>query len=314
MRVPLLLLSALIAACAGSDIEDDEHEDEGEDEDEDEHEDESGSGSAGCGKDAADAAGGTLVTIDAGSAGDGERTFWLSLPDDYDPDEPHSLVVGYAGTNWVGEQIQPYLDLEGGGGHEIFVYPDPLWRSFEGWGTYGGWVLGAYADPADGMGDLVFTEAVLDYMEAGYCVDTERVFATGHSWGGDMAAVTACFLGDRFTASVPVAANSPYWFDDGGVMVSCEGEAAVWTMFGIADDHFTSQDYAGQYGDEQDAFWRAEHDCGDAEEALSYGAGDECVAYTDCGVETRYCLYGPATGHQVPSYFSEATMDWFRSF
>lgn len=49
--------------------------------------------------------------------------------------------------------------------------------------------------------------------------DTERVFATGHSWGGDMAQVVSCFLGERFRATVPVAANRPYWFEDGGGLI-----------------------------------------------------------------------------------------------
>ena len=69
--------------------------------------------------------------------------------------------------------------------------------------------------PADGDQDLVFTEAVLDYMESNYCIDRQRIFATGHSWGGDMAQVVSCFLGPRLRASVPVAAmtraTDPPW-------------------------------------------------------------------------------------------------------
>lgn len=77
-----------------------------------------------------DPAGGAQVTIDAGPEGDGMRGCWLSLPQGYDPAVPHKVVVGYPGTDWVGEQIQPYLDLEADAkGDEIFVYPDPLWRA-----------------------------------------------------------------------------------------------------------------------------------------------------------------------------------------
>jgi pimeloyl-ACP methyl ester carboxylesterase len=93
------------------------------------------------------------------------------------------------------------------------------------------------------MEDLVFTEAMLDDLEQNYCVDTARVFVTGHSWGGDMAAVVACFLGDRVRAAAPAAANRPYWFEPDSGEFSCVGSAAVWTFFGVADDHFTWQDY-----------------------------------------------------------------------
>ena len=54
-----------------------------------------------------------------------------------------------------------------------------------------------------------------------------------------------------------MAANRPYWFETspGTFIPSCEGSTAVWTMFGIADDHFTWQDYPGQFGDECRDFW-----------------------------------------------------------
>lgn len=274
--------------------------------------------SPGCGKVAAHAAGGVQVTIDAGPTGDGQRSFFLSRPANYDPSIPHKLIVGYPGTNWVGQQIQPYLDLEAEAkDDEIFVYLDPLWHDFTDWGNLGGWLLGPYADPANGDQDLVFTGAVLDYMAESYCIDTTRVFATGHSWGGDMAQVVSCFMGDRFRASVPVAANRPYWFESSpGEFISCKGETAVWTMFGAGDDHFTWQDYPGQFGDECRDFWLDARGCAGVDEAtdLGIGAPGECLVYDGCSSPVRYCLYGPAAGHQRPDYYPAATMEFFRSF
>lgn len=274
--------------------------------------------SVGCGKPPLHAAGGVQVEIDAGAAGDGNRGFFLSLPANYDPEKPHRLILGYPGTNWVGEQIQPYLGLEEGAqDDEIFVYPDPLWRDFPDWGNLGGWVLGPNAYPADGEQDLVFTAAILDYMEETYCIDTTRVFATGHSWGGDMAMVVSCFLGDRFRASVPVAANRPYWFEEeGGGLTKCSGDTAVWTMFGAGDDHFTWQDYPGQFGDECRDFWVAESGCAGVDMAvdLGIGAAMECVEYGGCARPTRYCLYDAQFGHQRPDYFPAESMKFFRSF
>lgn len=265
------------------------------------------SGSAGCGATPSLATGNLIV--DAGAAGDGQRGAFLMVPSDYDPEVPHALVVGYPGTNWVGEQIRPYLDLERHATQPtVFVYPDPLWRDFPVWGTYGGWVLGPNAYPADGEQDLVFTRALLDVLEADLCIDTDKVWATGHSWGGDMAAVVACFLGDRFTASVPVAANRPYWFEPSP---SCTGATAVWTLFGENDTHFTMQDYPGQFGDEQDLWWFGENACtGSAE--LSVGQAS-CSEHTGCAVETRYCLYEPSAGHGRPDWYAQETMRWLES-
>ena len=167
--------------------------------------------SSGCGLEPMHSLDGTQVQLSIDGV---ERSFYLSIPLDYNPNEAYSLVFGFSGTDWVGSQIQGYLDLEQYGTKSIFVYPDPLWRDFEGWGTYGGWLLGPYAYPAHGSEDLNFVETLLDTLPSQYCIDEERVFATGHSWGGDMAQVVSCFLGDRFTATVPVAANRPYWFED----------------------------------------------------------------------------------------------------
>ena len=274
--------------------------------------------SPGCGKAPADPAGGVQVTIDAGPEGDGMRSFWLSRPESYDPTVPHRVIVGYPGTDWVGEQIQPYLDLESDArADEIFVYPDPLWRDFEGWGNLGGWVLGPNAAPADGDQDIVFTKALLDHLAENYCIDTTRVFATGHSWGGDMAQVVSCLLGDRFRASVPVAANRPYWFEaPGGGVSACVGETAVWTMFGVADTHFTWQDYPGQFGDQCRDFWLDARGCTGVDAAADLGIGEagECLSYEGCSSPVRYCLYGAAAGHQRPDYFPAVTMEFFRSF
>lgn len=275
-------------------------------------------GSVGCGLAPVDAADGVNVEIDAGAAGDGIRRFYLRRSPDYDPNVPHRLIFGFPGTNFVGEMIEPYFALQGPAVEprpdEIFVYPDPLWRDFDGWGNLGGWLLGPYAAPADGEADLVFVEAVLAYMRDNYCIDEARVFATGHSWGGDMAHVVGCFLGERFAAVVPVAANVPYWFDNGGAPVDCPGDAAVWTMFGQADDHFNSQTPGFECRD----FWLAERGCDGVDAATPLGLGDaadECVEFAGCSATTRFCLYGAQYGHQIPAdYFAAETMAFFRSF
>ncbi len=273
--------------------------------------------SPGCGRPPVVATGGVQLAADFGPEAAGVRSYFLVLPANYDPAIPHRLIFGYAGTNWTGEQIRPYLDLEDPASTDVYVYPDVLWRDFQGWGNLGGWLLGPHARPADGDADLVFTAALLDRLQADYCIDPAQVFATGHSWGGDFAAVVGCFLGNRFRAVAPIAANRPYWFEPaGGGDPGCVGRAAVWTFFSQADDHFTGQPYPGAYGDEQDAFWRAARHCGDAagDVDLAIGAPGECVEHSGCDTPVRYCLYDPATGHQRPDYFPAEFRRWLDSF
>ena len=271
--------------------------------------------SPGCGRAPIHPLGAAQIDLALSPAAGGARGAYLTLPADYDPATPHRLVIAYAGTNWSGGMIRPYFDFERvAEPDEIFVYPDLLRRDFGPWGTLGGWLLGPHAAPADGMEDIEFTRELVAYLGEQYCVDPDRVFATGHSWGGDMAAVAACFLGDVIRAAAPAAANRPYWFEPVEGTVGCVGTAAVWTFFGEADEHFSAQPYPGAYGDEQAAFWRGHHGCGEGMDALDVGIEGACVAYPGCAVETRYCLYSPATGHQIPAGFTDAVMGWFRGF
>lgn len=50
--------------------------------------------------------------------------------------------------------------------------------------------------------DIGFTNALLSYYEANYCIDTGRLFASGHSNGGGFTNVLACDPGasTRFAA------------------------------------------------------------------------------------------------------------------
>ena len=82
--------------------------------------------------------------------------------------------------------------------------------------------MGNYAVPGTGDEDFRFVRAVVDYLSENYCIDTTQIFVTGHSWGGDMSHVLACFLGDVVCAAVPVAAYTSSWFvDSNGESVSC---------------------------------------------------------------------------------------------
>jgi polyhydroxybutyrate depolymerase len=265
--------------------------------------------------DRAHESGGVQVSHTFSSRAGGERSFYLSVPDSYDSNQAQRLIVGYAGTNWTGQQIESYLALERAAPQagELYVYPDVQWHDFEGWGHLGGWLLGPHARPAEGMQDLEFTRELVELLGRQYCIDTERVFAAGHSWGGDMAAVAGCFLGDLFAAVAPAAANRPYWFRPEQGTVECSSKAAVWTFFGQDDTHFSQQDYPGQLGDEQVDFWKAHHGCDGSETELEAGAG-QCVQYGGCQADTRYCFYGPETGHQIPSYYSKVVLEWFRHF
>lgn len=267
-----------------------------------------------------------------------KRGYYVTLPENYSPSETYKLMIVFPGTNTTGEQMQEYIGqdwtddvagLEGEMKDTIIVYPDPKWREFEAYGDtregekLGGWLLGPYGRQAKGMEDLNFTSELIDLLQIDYRIDSKRIFVTGHSWGGDMAAVVGCFLGDRIRAVAPVAANEPYWFNTGGSALSCKGSAAVWTFFGLDDENFNqSAKYDGEYGVLQTDYWTRINQCADKAVAVrGVSQKDETVEYQGCKQPVRLTLYtdsypagGEASGHQPPIYFMKSVSQWFSAF
>lgn len=57
--------------------------------------------------------------------------------------------------------------------------------------------------------DVAFTSDILDKVEAEYCIDTQRIFGTGKSQGGNMVDILACHnaMSKRVAAYAPVSGS-----------------------------------------------------------------------------------------------------------
>ena len=139
--------------------------------------------SAGCGK-AATLHNGTIAI-----ASNGARSYILRAPDNYDANHAYRLVIAY---HWMGGTAQQVADGTGAtespfyglwdlaNSSTIFAAPVGL-----GSGANTGWAN------TDGQ-DVAFTDAILAQLEAGLCIDTGRIFATGFSYGAAMSYALAC--------------------------------------------------------------------------------------------------------------------------
>ncbi|OEC91454.1 alpha/beta hydrolase family esterase [Acinetobacter sp. YK3] len=266
------------------------------------------------------------------SAG-GERSFVITFPKNYDPNLKYKLALVFAGTDTTGKEMQEWFGkgwsdqvkgLEQQMEDTIFIYPDQLSEWKFNSNLVKGWVLGPNADRYSGNQDIQFTKELLHYAKTHYSIDPKRVFATGHSWGGDMTAVVGCFLGDEFTAIVPVAANHPYWFyDNKNNAVGCKGKPAVWTLFGLKDDHFNKVENGisinGDFGKQQNDFWLNNHGCNKSRKTQS----NETTYYTQCTVSPviltlydggQYSGGGNLNNHAPPDYYLKEIPSWFSGF
>lgn len=256
-----------------------------------------------------------------------ERTFFVSIPETYNPERRYPLVFGYhGGDDFGGEAMRDYLGLEGVApvGSELFVYPDATAVNHAD-GTGFEYGIGPAA-----MADDMFFDAILETMSANYCVDANRVFVTGQSAGGGYAMQLACHRGDVIRAVVPVAANLVLcgsgsctgWGETDPTL--CVGDANVMQMhspddwiefnpFGLGTLEFiASAAGCGAWADGRVNI--ADLDGAPTEPV----APAPCVRRLGCDREILFCPY--AGGHQIPSWYPEsglnyeqATMDFFRS-
>jgi polyhydroxybutyrate depolymerase len=171
---------------------------------------------AGCERGRTDGAGRDLqyqIPVDPAQAdGATQRDAVVHIPIGYRPGIPAPLVMQFHGAapNATGagyEHDSPLHPLSDRYGF-IDVYPQGLRASTGnlGWNAYGPVV--------SKIAELPFVDKLLDTIEADFCVDATRVYASGFSNGGNMVNYLACRDSGRFAAAAPVA-GPMYGQDDG---------------------------------------------------------------------------------------------------
>jgi poly(3-hydroxybutyrate) depolymerase len=133
---------------------------------------------------------GTTIPITAAGM---QRRYILNVPNNYDNTHPYRLIIAWHELNGNDKEMYNndyYHLLPLSDNSTIFVAPNgqnggqPC--SGTGVGDGGcGWPNGNDADIA--LGDAVVAE-----IEENFCIDTDRIFATGWSYGGSMSYANAC--------------------------------------------------------------------------------------------------------------------------
>jgi poly(3-hydroxybutyrate) depolymerase len=247
--------------------------------------------SAGCGK----PAGMTGMFQAQIRAFDLDRGYYMSVPQNYDPERAHRLVFGYHGSNYTGKMMRQYLDnekaplLDG----TIFVYPDGLPLPNEPDNV--AWVLDAKGR------DLAFFDALYESVRTSYCIDETRVFVNGQSFGALMTNFVGCQRGDIVRAIAAVAGSGPYGS-------SCQGKVAVWLTHGMDD-----MNVQFSAGEASRAFWVKANGC---TEMTVPGEPMQCLNYQGCDPEhpVIWCPHVNDGGHQHPSFGRKAARDFLASF
>ena len=108
---------------------------------------------------------------------------------------------GGSGANFPFPQEQAFEDLAAQEGF-ITVYPKAVLVDNE----EGEWILNTSDNRRH---DIAFVDAILDTLSENYCVDDDRIFATGYSLGSMFNYEVACQLNNRFAATASFAGTMP---------------------------------------------------------------------------------------------------------
>ncbi|HLJ80745.1 MAG TPA: PHB depolymerase family esterase, partial [Ktedonobacterales bacterium] len=152
----------------------------------------------------------------ATNEGFASRMYWIHVPHGYDASRPTALVLVFHGGGGTGIGMEaatgfsPFADQ-----HQfLVVYPQGLPHDVLGPG-YTSWAATGPLDSiANGVDDLLFVSNLLDALQRQYCVDPQRIYATGFSAGGAMTAFLTCGLTGRIAAFAPMSGDA-YQFKGG---------------------------------------------------------------------------------------------------
>jgi poly(3-hydroxybutyrate) depolymerase len=151
----------------------------------------SGTGkSAGCGKmptiPSSQYNSGAHIAITAANM---QREYILNVPSNYDNTHPYKFVIAYHELNGNDDEMyrnKYYHLLPLANDSTIFVAPNGQQNNQNCTAAGGcGW-------PNPNDSDMLLADAVVAQIEQNFCIDTNRIFATGWSYGASMSYETAC--------------------------------------------------------------------------------------------------------------------------
>ena len=220
------------------------------------------------------------------------RTYLLHVPASYDGQSPVPLVLNFHGLLKSGSYQQDYTgmsdkaDLEG----FIVAYPDGIESS---------WNAGFCCPPATTLGidDVGFARDLVAAISQEYCIDPDRVYATGSSNGGMLSHRLGCEAADVFAAIAPASAYIAV--DD---CAPIRPVPVIQTQ-GTADPvvpYWTAK--------VSNEFWADNNQCGPASPYYQKG-GATCYAHEGCAEDATvsFCEVR-GMGHTWPN--DEGQVDW----
>ena len=223
------------------------------------------------------------------------RDFEVLVPTTYQSGVPLALTFVFHGAGGsegtaIGYGLQT---ATGASGSSIFVFPQGV--AYQNYGI--GW------DETCKGYDVAFFDNMLAAIQAKYCVDPNRVFVAGFSWGCDFVTALACCRGNRLRGVAAAScsndfSNTSNYKTYGNYPCQTVTAAIRFTHDVAGDSAYSAADFAVT-----SQLYQALDSCS---AISSPTTPSPCVAYQNCTHQFVECSYA-GLGHSLPSDWPDAT-------
>lgn len=138
-----------------------------------------------------------------------QRVVVVHIPASYTGTTRVALVLNLHGSGSTASQQELLTGMDATADRDGFIaaYPQGLISSGSGfdWNVPNEPLIGGSYPPTGSADDVTFLAGLVTQLSGRYCLDLQRVFATGLSGGGRMASQLACDAPSVFAAVAPVA-------------------------------------------------------------------------------------------------------------
>lgn len=253
--------------------------------------------SAGCGLGGRQTGDFHLKTTDSRGV---QRDYEVIVPASYRPSTPLALSLVFHGGGGTQADAKAYglQNVPGASGESIFVFPQGV--AYQQLGV--GW------DDSCGGYDVAFFDKMISSLQSSYCIDTERVFVAGFSWGCDFATALACCRGNKIRAIAAASCSDDFSRADDPASYK-QAPCPVANGAGIRFTHATNGDwgYPAPYFSTTSKLYRSFNACS-ANSVVGNPA--QCRSFSGCRRPFVECSYDHL-GHALPSGWAADTWKFF---
>jgi len=253
------------------------------------------------------------------------RNLGIQLPANYDPSKPYPVIIAGGGCSTGPDGIGGGYSAGTAAGDALRIGISKVGDCFADGGLGGPTGHGCAVDEAH-IGDCVnspevpYVNAVLDYVEARFCVDLGKIFIGGYSSGAWEAATVSCALANRIRGMSSVSGglrnhrpectgpSAAFMIVDGsdnqnpiGPLVANQADPVSGLNAGDVTNSIKDEDSNGAAPMRDEILMR--NGCQGTGTAVYDPAYPACVTYTGCpkSAPVVWCVL-PGLGHAQSNY------------